>query len=275
MESQREWSEMNAEELRDLAAALATRVAEQAVVISRHEAERVAERAKLASRDEELKHKQLRIDQLTHEMATLKRWRYGRHSEQLDTLQRSLLDESIDADLQAISLELEELQSKPSSEPKAKPRRVALPAAFPRREIRHEPDATQCSCGCALERIGEDVSEKLDYIPGVFQVERHVRGKWVCRRCETLTQAPVAPHIIDKGIPTTGLLAQVLIAKYLDHAPLYRQESIFERAGLAIPRATLAQWVGACGVKLQPLVDAMKALLLARPVLHADVVSDN
>ncbi len=68
-----------------------------------------------------------------------------------------------------------------------------------------------------LERIGEDVSEKLDYTPGVFEVERHIRGKWVCRCCETLIQAPVPPHIIDKGIPTTGLLAQVLIAKYLDH----------------------------------------------------------
>jgi transposase len=85
-----------------------------------------------------------------------------------------------------------------------------------------------------------------------------------------LIQAPVAPHIIDKGIPTAGLLSQVLIAKYLDHAPLYRQESIFERAGLALPRSTLAQWVGACGVKLQPLIEAMKALLLTRAVLHAD-----
>jgi transposase len=104
----------------------------------------------------------------------------------------------------------------------------------------------------------------------VFEVERHIRGKWVCRRCERLIQAPMAPHIIDKGIPTAGLLAQVLIAKYLDHAPLYRQESIFERAGLALPRSTLAQWVGACGVKLQPVVEAMKALLLTRTVLHAD-----
>lgn len=84
----------------------------------------------------------------------------------------------------------------------------------------------------------------------MFEVERHIRGKWVCRHCETLIQAPVAPHVIDKGIPTAGLLAQVLIAKYLDHAPLYRQEQIFERAGLALPRSTLAQWVGACGVKL-------------------------
>ena len=256
MELPRDWALMDAQKLRDLTATLAAQLTERDAL--------------LAQRDQELKHKQLKIDQLTHEMATLKRWRYGRHSEVLDAVQRSLLDESIDADLQAISLELEALQDKPPSAPKAQPRRVALPACFPRREIRHEPEQTQCACGCSLERIGEDVSEKLDYTPGVFEVERHIRGKWVCRRCETLIQAPVAPHIIDKGIPTAGLLAQVLIAKYLDHAPLYRQEQIFERAGLALPRSTLAQWVGACGVKLQPLVLALKAQLLACTILHAD-----
>ncbi len=95
------------------------------------------------------------------------------------------------------------------------------------------------------KRIGEDVAEKLDYVPGVFTVERHVRGKWVCAECETLIQAPVAAHVIDKGIPTAGLLAQVLVAKYADHLPLYRQESIFARAGFAIPRSTLGAWVGA------------------------------
>ena len=121
-----------------------------------------------------------------------------------------------------------------------------------------------------MKRIGEDVAEKLDYQPGVFTVERHVRGKWVCACCEKLVQTPVAPHIIDKGIPTTGLLAQVLVAKYLDHLPLYRQEAIFERAGLAIARSTLAQWVGECGVRLQPLVDALVADMLKAPVLHAD-----
>jgi hypothetical protein len=92
----------------------------------------------------------------------------------------------------------------------------------------------------------------------------------VCRQCERLIQAAIPAQIIDKGIPTPGLLAQVLIGKYLDHVPLYRQESIFERAGLALPRSTLAQWVGACGVALQPLADALKALLLTRAVLHAD-----
>ncbi len=121
-----------------------------------------------------------------------------------------------------------------------------------------------------LKRIGEDVAEKLDYAPGLFTVERHIRGKWVCTQCETLIQAPVPAHVIDKGLPTTGLLAQVLVAKYADHLPLYRQETIFERAGMSLSRSTLAQWVGACGVELQPLVDALKAEMLARPVLHAD-----
>jgi len=249
MELSRQLDKMDAAELRNLTATLL---------------------AELASRDKELKVKQLKIDQLTHEMAILKRYRFDRRSEQMDPAQRSLLDESIDADIEAISLEIEALKDKPASPLKEKPRRVALPASFPRREIRHEPDETQCGCGCSLERIGEDVSEKLDYTPGMFEVERHIRGKWVCRSCERLVQAPVPPHIIDKGIPTTGLLAQVLIAKYLDHAPLYRQESIFARAGLALPRSTLAQWVGACGVKLQPLVEAMRAMLLTQPVLHAD-----
>ncbi|WP_122302213.1 IS66 family transposase, partial [Pseudomonas savastanoi] len=129
---------------------------------------------------------------------------------------------------------------------------------------------THCPCGCALKRIGEDVSEKLDYTPGVFTVERHVRGKWVCYDCETLIQAPVPAQVIDKGIPTTGLLAHVMIAKFADHLPLYRQESIFGRAGLAIPRSTLAQWIGVTGVQLQPLVDALREVVLGQQVIHAD-----
>lgn len=215
--------------------------------------------------------KQLKIDQLTHEMAILKRWKFAARSEQLNPAQRQLFEETIEADLEAIGLELEALKTveKPAR-PKQTPRRMPLPPDLPRTEIRHEPDSAICPCGCTLKRIGEDVSEKLDYVPGVFSVERHIRGKWACALCQTLIQAPVPPHVIDKGLPTTGLLAQVLVAKYLDHQPLYRQEGIFGRAGVAIPRSTLAQWVGQCGVQLQPLVDALRALMLDRPVLHAD-----
>jgi transposase len=108
-------------------------------------------------------------------------------------------------------------------------------------------------CGCALKRIGEDASEKLDYTPGVFTVERHIRGKWVCGQCETLIQAPVPAHLIDKGILTARLLAHVMVAKFADHLPLYRQEKIFGRAGLPIARSTLAQWVRCAGQALTSL----------------------
>jgi transposase len=225
----------------------------------------------LASKDRELRYKQLKIDQLTHEMALLKRWKFAARSEQLHGEQRSLLDETIDADLEAIAAELASLRSaQPAQVPKDQPKRSPLPAHLPRVDVRHEPEGTVCSCGCAMKRIGEDVSEKLGYTPGVFHVERHIRGKWTCAKCQTLIQAPVPAQVIDKGIATAGLLAQVLVAKYADHQPLYRQEAIFERAGMALARSTLAQWVGACGVHLQPLVDALKAMLLDRAVLHAD-----
>ena len=227
--------------------------------------------AHIAQQDDELRYRQVKIEQLTHEMALLKRWKFAARSEQLQGVQGRLLDETIEADLEALAVELDALQpAKPVSTAKDQPKRTALPAHLPRIDVRHEPEQTLCSCGCALKRIGEDVSEKLDYTPGVFHVERHIRGKWACAKCQTLIQAPVAAQVIDKGIATAGLLAQVLVAKYADHQPLYRQESIFARAGVAIPRSTLAQWVGACGVHLQPLVDALKAVLLERSVLHAD-----
>lgn len=203
----------------------------------------------LAGKDRELTFKQLKIDQLTHEMAVLKRWKFAARSEQLHGAQGSLLDETIEADLEAIGLELAALRvPERTPPPKDKPKRTALPAHLPRVDVRHEPEQTVCGCGCAMKRIGEDVSEKLDYTPGVFQVERHVRGKWACAKCQTLIQVPA--QVIDKGMATAELLAQVLVAKYADHQPLYRQEAIFERAGMAIPRSTLAQWVGACGVHL-------------------------
>jgi len=225
----------------------------------------------LAGKDRELRHKQLKIEQLTHEMALLKRWKFGARSEQFPGAQGSLLDETIDADLEAIAAELATLRSaQPAQAPKDQPKRSPLPAHLPRVDVRHEPEQTVCSCGCALKRIGEDVSEKLDYTPGVFHVERHIRGKWTCAKCQMLIQAPVPAQVIDKGVATAGLLAQVLVAKYADHQPLYRQEAIFERAGMALPRSTLAQWVGVCGVHLQPLVDALKATLLEHAVLHAD-----
>ena len=247
---------MDAQELRDLATLLFAQVTEQS--------------QELKQRDQEIRHKQLKIDQLTHEMALLKRWQFGQRSEKLDPAQRSLLDETIDADIAAIGRELDALQN-PRPEPaKQIPRRAALPAHLPRRDVPHEPESTTCSCGCQLERTGEEVSERLDYTPGSFEVERHVRGKWACRRCETLIQAPIPAQIIDKGIPTAGLLAHVLVSKFADHTPLYRLAGILQRSDVPVPPSTLGAWTGVCGIVLTPLAEAMRADLLSRAVLHAD-----
>lgn len=223
-------------------------------------------------KEQTIRHQKSVNDKLTYELAILKRHRFDRRSETLSELQASLLDELIDADIGAIEEELGKAGEQLADSPKKKkqPKRTVLPPEFPRTVIEHEPDNTTCACGCQLKRIGEDVSEKLDYTPGTFAVERHVRGKWVCEHCESLVQAPVPSQVIDKGLATSGLLSQVLIAKYADHLPLYRQEKIFGRAGMPIARSTLADWVGRCGVALQPLVDALRKCLLSDRVLHAD-----
>jgi transposase len=213
-----------------------------------------------------------KIEKLTFEMAQLRRVRFGVKSEQLDAGQKKLFEEAVDADIAALEAELEALRKAPEepAEPKQRPKRTPLPENLPRVEHHHEPESATCQCGCQLKRIGEDVSEKLNYDPGLFSVDRHIRGKWVCSACQTLIQAPVPAEVIDKGIPTSGLLAHVLVAKYADHLPLYRQEVIFGRAGVAIPRSTLGAWIGVCGMRLQPLVDALKQHILSRPVVHAD-----
>lgn len=239
--------------------------------LAEHEKVLAQKETLLASKDHDILFKQATITQLTHEIAVLRRFRFGKKSEQVSGVQGNLLEEAVSADIAAIEEELKQLSSAPKiTEPREQPKRMALPAQLPRIEIHHEPDSTTCTCGCQMKRVGEDVAEKLDYIPGVAQVERHIRGKWACRQCETLTQAPVPAHVIEKGLATTGLLAHVLVAKYADHLPLYRQQKIFERAGVKLSTSTLADWVGVCGVRLQPLVDALREAILKHDVLHAD-----
>ncbi|MFC6632369.1 IS66 family transposase [Microbulbifer taiwanensis] len=249
-------SNLNVEQLRQLAAQLLSEAAEKDQTITQQ--------------NNQLHNQQLLNDKLKQELAILKRHHFGKSSEALNTHLASLLDELVDADIAAVEMELAGPAESTPQSAKRQPKRSSLPPELPRRIIEHEPEHTQCDCGCQLQRIGEDISEKLDYIPGTFTVERHIRDKWACKRCESITQAPVPPQIVDKGIPTSGLLAHLLVAKYADHLPLYRQERIFARAGLAISRSTLAEWVGRCGVALQPLVDALREALLQHPVLHAD-----
>ena len=164
-------------------------------------------RTLLTRHDREITWRDAKIDKLTFELAQLKRLKFDRSSEQMSAEQRALFDEAVDGDIAAIDEQLAALQAtlppKPEGE-KKNPKRVALPDRLPRRDVSHEPDNTTCGCGEAMKRVGEDVSEKLDYTPGVFTVERHVRGKWCCAACRTLVQAPVPAAVIDKGIPAAG-----------------------------------------------------------------------
>ena len=219
----------------------------------------LAERdAKLIERDAELKRRELKIQQLTLELAHHKRIRFGCKSEALSPEQRDLFVESCDEDGAAIAAELEQ-QQKPADAPRPYKRsgRNPLPPNLPRIDHRHEPESCTCGqCGHDLVKIGEDISEQLDVEPARFFVHRHIRPQYACRRCETITAAPVPAAIIDGGLAAPGLHAWVLIQKYLDHLPLYRIEKISERHGVPIARSTLAQWVGELGVRLRALAAA-------------------
>ena len=224
----------------------------------------------IAKRDRDIVYKDAKIATLTHEIARLRHWTFSARSEKLDPAQRAMFEDSAAEDIAALQVEVDALCESRSA-PRVQPKRETLPAHLPRIETRHEPESCQCvACGAALHCLGEDVTELLDCEPVAFFVRRHIRPKYACRRCETITVAPVPPAIIDRGRAAPGLLAQVLIAKYCDHLPLYRQSAIYLRSGVELSRSTLAGWVGACGVALAPLVAAMKAELLTLPVLHAD-----
>ncbi|OXC79760.1 Mobile element protein [Caballeronia sordidicola] len=188
-------------------------------------------------------YRQTRIDQLTHSLLVIKRLQFGRRSEQFTAEQLSLLDEAIDENLVALQAELDELRSDaPQKKPRKQAKRSPLLPQLPRTDIHHEPTELSCHCGCQRVRIGEDISEKLNYTPGVFTVERHIRGKWACKACETLIQAPVPPHVIDKGIPTNGLLAR--------RAPLQPSfASPAERAGQNWPTGISSATSAASGVR--------------------------
>ena len=154
-----------------------------------------------------------------------------------------------------------------------KPYRKPLPDHLPREEEVHEPACTCPNCGGSLRKLGEDITEVLDYVPASFKVIRHVRPKLSCRVCETIVQAPMPSLPIERGKPGAGLLAHVLVSKYADHLPLYRQSDIYAREGVDLERSTLADWVGRSAALLDPLVEALRRDVLSSSVLHGDDIS--
>jgi transposase len=150
--------------------------------------------------------------------------------------------------------------------------RGALPQHLPREEIVIEPDHQTCPCcGGAMHRIGEDVAERLDVIPAQFRVIITRRPRYGCRACESaVVQAPAPARLIEGGLPTEALLAHVLVAKYADHLPLYRQSQIYARQGVELDRSTLADWVGRAAAELRPLYERLFEHLKGSPKLFMD-----
>ena len=234
-------------------------------------------RAKVERQATELHAAKTKIDALVLELAHLRRMRFGARSEALGAETKDLFQESVEADIAAAKLELERRQaetgeqSKPPRAPRERAGRQPLPDHLPRIEHRHEPETCTCGqCGKDLVLIGEDVSEQLDVEPAKFFVHRHIRPQYACRACETVTAAPIPPAVIDGGMAAVGLLAWVIVGKYLDHLPLYRLEGIAARSGVTLSRSTLAEWVGRLGVALDPLAQRLAELLRQRRVLHGD-----
>jgi transposase len=230
----------------------------------------------LQAKAAEIARKDFKIEALTHELAYYRRIRFGAKNEALSVLQRDVFEETWNTDVSAIAAEIEQLADGLPSDSTAKPKRPRagrqpLPDHLPRIEHRHEPESCTCGqCGKALVMIGEDITEQLDVEPAKFFVHRHIRPQYACRSCETITAAPIPPAVIDGGMAAVGLLAWVMVGKYVDHLPLYRLEQIATRDQVILSRSTLADWVGRVGVALQPLADRLAWHLLQGNTIHAD-----
>ena len=232
------------------------------------------------SQAQAIQFKDARIESIMFELRRLKAWQFDAKTERMNAQQRQLFEETLAADqadleaqlaaLQAASKDWGDTSDSTDSNTRRKPKRQALPDHLKRVEHHHEPQNTTCGCGQAMVRIGQDVSERLDIIPAQFFVHRHIRGKWACKCCQSLVQEPVQPHVIDKGMPTAGLVAHTTVSRFVDHIPYYRQEQINARSGVHTPRSTLASWSGQAGAALIPLYEAHRKFVLSCAVVHAD-----
>jgi transposase len=237
----------------------------RSLILSQHE-QILLQREQLASRQAEIERLKLLI-------AKLRRMQFGRRSEKLER------------QIEQLELQLDELETAQAEKatvspvPDAgactaesgRPARRPLPAHLPREERKILPQEAVCpDCGGELKSLGEDVSEMLEWVPASFKVIRQVRPKLACARCDKIVQAEAPSRPIARGLAGPGLLGHVLVSKYCDHLPLYRQAEIYAREGVELDRATLADWVGGASRLLQPLVEALRRQVMSAPKLHAD-----
>lgn len=256
------------------------RLARQEVLLQRQGLEIEHKTSEIERKEREIKWRDAAMQKLQFEVARFKRWQFGARSEAMTAEQRRLFEETStedEADLQAQLARLREQAAvaageKPKAPPR-RPRRAALPEHLRRVEHHHEPESTACAndgCGREMVRIGEAVTERLDVVPAEFFVHRHIHGKWACRACQCLKQAPSVPELVEGGMASSGLITHTLISRFVDHVPYYRQEAINARSGVHTPRSTLAALAGQGGAALEPLHEAQRHFVLGCAVLHAD-----
>lgn len=223
----------------------------------------LAQQEQLRSRDTEIENLKLLV-------LKLKRMQFGRKSEKLDK------------QIEQLELRLEDLEANAGGQARStpapespcavqKPARKPLPEKLPRETRTYAPKHDKCpDCGGALRMLGEDVTEILEYVPARFKVIRQVRPKLSCACCERIVQEAAPSRAVERGLAGPGLLAHVIVAKFADHLPLYRQSEIYEREGVELERSTLADWVGGASRVLSPLVEALRRYVLNTGKLHGD-----
>ena len=238
--------------------------------------------AELAAAKNGLLVTQLTIEKLKAQIAKFKREKFGASSERFERVLEQLelaLEEAEAAKAEAIASQPQapepeaanaEAPPAEAAKPEKKKRRQ-LPPEFPRRDVIHRPPDVCKRCGGTdLRDVSESVTEVLRYVPGHFEVDRHVRPACSCRKCEAMMQAPMPDLPIPRGMVDASFLGYIVIAKFCDHIPLYRLAEICARQGLDIDRSQLAEWLGHVAWLLAPLVELIAAHVMAGRVIHCD-----
>lgn len=225
----------------------------------------------MAAMSAQLRSRDVLIEHLKLQLARLKRMKFGRSSEQLDA-QIAQLEFSLE-ELEANAAAAPAPPLSPAQKSASKPTRKPLPDHLPREPHVVQPDSGACTCpdcGGALRALGEDVAEMLEFVPEHWKVIKHIRPKYSCAGCQKIVQAAAPSRPIPHSYAGPGLLAHVLVAKFCDHLPFYRQSEIYARDGVRIERSTLADWGGAGCALIEPLIDALGDYVLSAYKLHAD-----
>ena len=239
------------------------------------DAELTARTAELAAAKNGLVVTQLTIEKLKAQIAKLRRSKFGASSERIERALEQLelaLEEAETAKAEAVAAQPQQpepeaanVAAQPAESVKRqKKKRRQLPPEFPRHDVVHAPPGVCKTCGGSeLRTVSETVTEVLAYVPARFEVNRHVRPACSCRKCETMVQAPMPDLPIPRGMVDASFLAHIVVAKFCDHLPLYRQAEIYARSGLDIDRSQLAEWLGHVAWLLRPLVELIAEHVMA------------